>query len=135
MHKFNGKKAIMLFGDILILYMSLFLMFLIRGYSMATAWDNHKFPFFLVYILWVLVFYSAGMYDWEHFPPTRRYYTLQLVAKTMAVNTLLAAMLFYLVPSFSIAPKTNLFIDALIITALLWLWRNNFIKRTALRSK
>ncbi|OGF73852.1 hypothetical protein A2W54_00665 [Candidatus Giovannonibacteria bacterium RIFCSPHIGHO2_02_43_13] len=135
MHKFNGKKAIMLFGDILILYMSLFLMFLIRGYSMATAWDNHKFPFFLVYVLWILVFYSAGMYDWEHFPPTRRYYTLRLVTKTMAVNVLIAIMLFYLIPSFSITPRTNLLIDAIFASALIWFWRNNFIKRASLRSK
>ena len=135
MPKFNGKKAIILFGDVLILYTSLFLMFLIRGYSIATAWDNHKFPFFWVYILWILIFYSAGMYDWEHYPPTRRYYTVQLVGKTMLVNVLVAIMLFYLIPSFSITPRTNLFIDAALVSVLIWLWRNNFIKRAALRSK
>src|SRR3989338_6015692 len=129
MPKFNGKKAIILFGDVLILYTSLFLMFLIRGYSIATAWDNHKFPFFWVYILWILIFYSAGMYDWEHYPPTRRYYTVQLVGKTMLVNVLVAIMLFYLIPSFSITPRTNLFIDAALVSVLIWLWRNNFIKR------
>ncbi|KKT41789.1 MAG: Sugar transferase [Parcubacteria group bacterium GW2011_GWA2_44_13] len=102
---------------------------------MATAWDNHKFPFFLVYVLWILVFYSAGMYDWEHFPPTRRYYTLRLVTKTMAVNVLIAIMLFYLIPSFSITPRTNLLIDAIFASALIWFWRNNFIKRASLRSK
>ena len=135
MPKFNGKKLIILLGDVIILYAALFLNFLIRGYSPATEWDMHKFPFFWIYILWILIFYSAGMYDWEHLPPTRRYYTLQLVGKTMAVNVLLAVLLFYLIPAFSIAPKTNLLINSGIATILLWQWRNNFIKREALRLK
>lgn len=135
MPKFNGKKIIILLGDVIILYASLLLTFLIRGYSPTAEWDAHKFPFFWVYVLWILIFYSAGMYDWEHFPPTRRYYTLQLVGKTMAVNILAAMTLFYLIPSFSITPKTNLFIDAVIASLLVWLWRNNFIKRASQRSK
>jgi len=135
MPKFNGKKLIILLGDIVILYASLFLTFFIRGGSLSAEWETHKFPFFLIYVLWILIFYSAGMYDWEHFPPTRRYYTLRLVTKTMAVNVLIAIILFYLIPLFAITPKTNLFIDALVITALVWFWRNNFIKRAASRSK
>ena len=45
MPKFNGKKLIILLGDIVILYASLFLTFFIRGGSLSAEWETHKFPF------------------------------------------------------------------------------------------
>ena len=135
MPEFNLKKLAIFVGDVVIFYASLFLTLLIRGYDLPAGWTTHKIPFLYVHIIWLLIFYSAGMYDWEHLPPSRRYYTLQLVAKTMAASALVAAMLFYIVPFFAITPKTNLFIDAAVASLFLWLWRNIFIKRVSKKSK
>ncbi|MDO8676543.1 MAG: sugar transferase [Candidatus Azambacteria bacterium] len=135
MPKFNAKKLIILFGDIIILYVGLFSTLIIRGYSVAPGWASHKIPFLWVHIIWLLIFFSAGMYDWEHFPPTRRYYTLQLTAKTMLFSIFSAILLFYLIPEFSITPRANLFVDATIVTVFLWLWRNFFIRKISQKTK
>ncbi|OGF63330.1 hypothetical protein A2662_02500 [Candidatus Giovannonibacteria bacterium RIFCSPHIGHO2_01_FULL_45_33] len=135
MPKFNAKKLIILFGDIIILYAGLFATLIIRGYSPASGWASHKIPFLWVHIIWLLIFFSAGMYDWEHFPPSRRYYTLRLTAKTMLAGIFAAILLFYLIPEFSITPRANLFLDAGIVIVFLWLWRNFFIRRISRKTK
>lgn len=135
MPRHGVKKLILFLGDLAILHISLFATLLMRSNSIAEDWVAHLQPFFWLHLTWIAIFYSAGMYDWEHFPPSRRYYTLQLAGKTMVLSTFVAILLFYLVPSFAIAPKTNLFIDAILATFLLSLWRNIFVRRISKRIK
>ncbi len=135
MPRHGYKKLVIFLGDVAILYTSLFAALFIRGSGLAADWEAHLMPFFWVHIVWILIFYSAGMYDWEHFPPTRRYYTLQLTGKTMLLCLFFAMFLFYLIPSFSITPKTNLFMDAGFATILLSVWRNIFVKSISRKTK
>lgn len=141
MFKSNTKKLILLAGDIALLYASLGMMLYVRYDShifpsgpTANAWGLHKVPFFFVYTLWIMIFYSAGMYDWERFAP-RRFSLIKLVVQSIFVGTILAVFLFYFIPAFVITPKTNLFIDAAISTILLAVWRIIFLKTISQRSK
>lgn len=128
-------KSIMLFaGDLAIFYLGLFLTLTLRYGSLPTAklWDVHRWPFLFVYALWVIVFYVVGLYDVGKIISLSK---LAYILRTMAVSAGLAVLLFYFVPYFKITPKTNLFIDAAIVSGLIWLWRKTFLKITAKGSK
>ncbi len=119
------------------LYLSLFIALTLRYASFPSQelWNVHKWPFFFIYLGWLLIFYMAGLYDIEKIIS---YADLRiLVFKTMAVCGTLAILLFYLTPFFSITPKTNLILDVLISSFLIWLWRkvifNEAIKSSKIR--
>lgn len=120
-------KITLLAGDVIILYAGLFAALTLRYGSLPSQvlWDKHKWPFLFVNIIWVTIFYIAGLYDQEKFISSAK---IIYILKTMAVGVAVAVLLFYFVPYFIIAPKTNLFIDAAIVVLLLWLWRRAFQK-------
>jgi exopolysaccharide biosynthesis polyprenyl glycosylphosphotransferase len=125
------KRAILFAGDLLVFSTSLFLTLIISygwGSELSAAWDIHAVPFFWIYAIWALVFYSAGLYDWEQFTPNRKYYTGRLVLNAMLINFAVAIGLFYTVSAFAITPKTNLIIDSALVLVLTWLWRTMFIR-------
>ena len=128
------KKFILALGDMIIFYFGLEAALFFK-YGFAERWDLHFYPFLWVHALWFLIFYSAGMYDWEKFPPTRRYYVVQLTFSSMATCTIAAMALFYFVPYFSITPKTNLFLDVMVVSILLALWRFWFLKASSRKNK
>ena len=146
MLKTTTKKVVILLGDIVILYFSLRTALWIRyqnpffgGNEPEHVWDLHKIPFLLVFLLWIFIFYSSGMYDWERFG-TRASDIAQRIVKPMLVGSALAVLLFYFIPSFNsqsfkITPKTNLIIVAIIATLLLALWRIIFAKTIVRGSK
>jgi FlaA1/EpsC-like NDP-sugar epimerase len=125
------KKFILLAGDVAIFYASLTTTLFLRN----GTWDLHSVPFLWLHAIWVLVFYSAGMYDWESFTPTRRFYVGKLTLNTMFANTAIAIGLFYAVPLFRITPKISLILDVAIVTMLLWGWRILFIRLLSQKSK
>lgn len=137
----NSKKLILLFGDIVLLYASLGATFFVRYNTpifqeqiVKNVWGLHKIPFFCVYVVWILIFYSTGMYDWERFAP-RRFNLIKLVTQSMLAGTAIAIAFFYFVPAFHITPKTNLMIDAIISVCFLSAWRIIFIKIISRGSK
>lgn len=118
-------KITLLAGDIIILYAGLFATLTLRygSFPSQILWDNHKWPFLFVNIIWITILYIAGFYDQEKFISSAK---ITYIFKTMAAGGGVAILLFYFVPYFVIAPKTNLFIDAATVTLLLWLWRKTF---------
>ncbi len=127
---------ILLLGDWLIFYAALLITLIIR-YKLGTpllegiqtrtfsqTLNIHQWPFFWVHFLWFLIFYINGLYDIKSFPSPKS--VLSKVLKTMIVGGVLGGLVFYLVPSFEIAPKTNLLIDLVFVTSFLMLWRRYF---------
>jgi len=106
------KRFLLIFGDILLLYFSLFLTLRIRyGARFETSvWDQHLLPFTFVYFIWVIIFYTAGLYSLISAGNYKNFF------RTLAVNAAVAVGFFYLVPYFAITPKTNLFLNLAIFS-------------------
>lgn len=117
------QKLILLLGDIFIFYTALIGTLWVRYLEFPTTrtWGVHNVPFFFVHILWVAILYIASLYNVEHF--ATRTVLRQKIFRTMATAGLLAILLFYFVPAFVIAPKTNLIIDISLVFLFLWGWR------------
>ncbi len=134
----NLKKIVLLFGDIIILYFSLYLTLLFRYKDEFdfTVWQNHLLPFSLVYLFWITIFYLARLYEPGFAKNNYQFYSTFL--KSMTVAAFFAIGIFYIIPIFSISPKTNLIISIIIFSILFVLWRqlyNNFLKSSTLSKK
>jgi len=118
----RAKKFILVLGDIFFLYFSLLIALIIRYLSLPSAelLNLHFFSFFIIHILWILIFYIAGFYDTEK----KTFVYLSEVFSAMVIGGIIAILLFYLIPSLGITPKTNLVIDIFIASIFIWGWRN-----------
>jgi len=132
MNTFIGKikQAILLGGDIFMLYLALFLTLVFRyGQNWQQNWNEHFLPFTLIYALSLIVFYIIGLYD-IHVARNSLSFFLTLT-RAICINAALAISFFYFIPFFGISPKTNLFLNIFIFALLFILWRqvyNYFIK-------
>ncbi|MCK6463032.1 MAG: sugar transferase [Candidatus Pacebacteria bacterium] len=126
------KKISLAAGDAVAFYASLFLALTVRYWSFPgqELWEIHRGPFLFVNALWILILYISGFYDPNKFINSTK---ILAVLKTMAIGAGGAILIFYFIPYFNIAPKTNLFIDAAFSSMLLWGWRN-FFKLVSIKS-
>lgn len=125
------KSLLLLIGDVAALYAALFLALLVRyggGYYDQLV-DVHLQPFTIIFVLWVLIFYIAGLYDLRRLRNNLDF--LKTLALALVTNALISAVTFYLTPAFGIAPKTNLFIFIVIFAAIEVWWRRLFNRLTA----
>jgi exopolysaccharide biosynthesis polyprenyl glycosylphosphotransferase len=122
----KAKVFLLVFGDLALFYVSLFLALTLRYQEIMnrSIWHQHQAPFFYIHLIWLLVFYIGGMYDVKIFSSYKK--MLECILKTVAVSSVVAVFIFYTVPIFDITPKTNLFIDIAILVLLLILWRRLF---------
>lgn len=117
------KMLILAAGDVLAAYLSLALTLTIRygQADFALHWSGHVWPFTVVFAVWYVIFYIVGLYDLDALRSR-----IELGAR--AAEGLLAALfisiaVFYAVPSFEIAPKTNLLIAIALYAAIFFGWR------------
>ncbi|MDO8260378.1 MAG: sugar transferase [Candidatus Magasanikbacteria bacterium] len=120
------KKFAMLLGDIAILYFSLYLKLLFRYREIPNShiWNSHFTPFSLAFVGWILIFYISNLYNLHLAVNTTQ--VLQLTMKANIIAAALSALFFYINPSITIAPKTNLVIFLLISFVLIVIWRRIF---------
>lgn len=131
----NRKKLLLLIGDIFFLYFSLLITLLIRydNESVIIRWQQHFWPFTIIYLIWLAVFYIDGLYDLTVARNNIKFYST--IFQVLVINTGLAIAFFYFIPYFGIAPKTNLFVNLIIFTLLFAIWRqlyNHSLKLSAL---
>ena len=131
----NLKKITLLLGDILILYLSLWLTLFVRygGNFDFNRWQQHFWPFTIIYLLWLIVFYIAGLYELTLARNNINFYSTLL--RGLMINAGLAIAFFYFIPYFGITPKTNLFLNLTIFTLLFSAWRqlyNHLLKTSTL---
>ncbi len=132
MNRGSKLKVFLLFaGDAVLLYAALLATLFIRydGAFWRQFVDIHAAPFTIVFIPWLLVFYIAGLYDLRRLRNNLDF--LKTLSLALVANALIASLLFYLVPSFGIAPKTNLFIFLVLFAVIEALWRRFFNRMTA----
>ncbi len=125
------KKFLIFTSDAFILYASL----------VATVWVRypkdferqywiHLYPFGLIFVLWLLVFYIANLYEPKLLRNNLRFYSTLFQAIT--ISGIISVLFFYLIPLYGITPKTNLLLFAGIFFGLEFLSRftsNNIIQK------
>ena len=125
----NKLKSFLFFvADAVALYAALFITLLIRygGNFYAEFLDAHAVPFTIIFVLWIIVFYIAGLYDLRRLRNNLDF--VKTLFLCLGINAALAVLLFYLIPVFGIAPKTNLLIFIVIFAFIEVFWRR-FLNR------
>lgn len=113
----------LLAGDVATFGIALWITLALRNIEVPNAelfWA-HLSPFSILFTLWVLVFFMAGLY--ARYTRPRRARLPQIIFYTQTVNVSLAALFFFFVPYFGIAPKTVLAIYLLVSSILIFSWR------------
>src|SRR3989344_7350669 len=118
------KKGILIFGDICILYVSLFITLGIRYgvNNLSSSLQTHIKPFSTIFIVWILLFYLADLYDIRLLK--KEVQLLKNLVGAVSLATALSIIFFYLFSGFfELTPKTNLAIFALIFSVIDFAWR------------
>ena len=117
------KIFLLLLGDIVALYASLWLTLLIRYRIVpdTPAFLEIASPFSFIFFLWILIFYINGLYDLPSLKNNLRF--VGRIFGALLSSAILSIILFYFVPFFGITPKTTLFIFLGIFGIVGYLWR------------
>ena len=126
------RLLLLILGDIFTLYLGLFITLLLRyGANFYNLFVSlHFLPFSIVFVLWIAVFYIAGLYDFRRLRNNLEF--LKTLNLTIFVDAIIAITFFYLIPAFGITPKTNLFIFIVVFTVIETIWRRLWNRATAL---
>jgi len=117
------EYVVLLAGDLIVFAISLWATLAVRYLeipSMDLFW-LHLTPFSLLFAAWVVVFFLAGLYG-RH----TRLFRSRLAATilyTQIINMVIAALFFFSMPAFGLAPKTILLLYLIVSFALIFIWR------------
>ena len=138
----RAKKLIILAGDVVFLYASLFLTVYIRyslnpiryihGFNSEIFWA-HVAAFTPLIFLWLVIFYIHNLYEITSAKNTLEFYSS--LSRSLTVNFLVAVLFFYFANFTEVTPKTNLFIYFAIFSTFFVLWRsqiNSLLKKSFL---
>ncbi len=119
------KQLILLAGDAGLMYTALLAMLSLRYVDLNAAaatemWQAH-WPFAVVFVCWLVVFYIAGLYDIRELKNGADFY--KRFAASLVAALLIAVMLFYFVPAFEITPRANLFLVTALFATAGFFWR------------
>lgn len=132
------KKLFLLLGDVVLLFVALAAMLRIR-YSadqFHEQWQLHFSPFLFIFGLFIVILVVNGLYDIQKAKNNVHFY--RQFFEALIAATALAVAFFYIVPAWSITPKTNLLIFIGLFGALFTLWRmgfNEFVAPRLLRRR
>ncbi len=117
------EPLVLLIGDIVSFLLSLFLMLTLRYAHVPTreVWFDHMQPFAILFFVWLLVFFVAGLYEKHTVILKSR--LPSIIFNAQVVNSFIAVLFFYFIAYFGITPKTNLFITLAISFVLVLWWR------------
>ncbi len=117
------EPLILFLGDIIIFFISLWVTLFVRYFEVPNKdiLYNHIVPFSFLFIVWVLIFFIAGLYR-KHTLILKRKLP-ETIFKAQFANILIAATFFFLIPYFGIAPKTILLIYLVVSFFFIVLWR------------
>ena len=129
------EYLLLLVGDLLVFTLSLWVTLTLRYLSPPSLefFRLHLLPFSLLFIAWTVVFFLAGLYA-RHTRLFRSRLT-ETILYTQIVNMLIAALFFFFVPSFGLAPKTILFLYLVVSFLLIFLWRVGFYPHVRTRRR
>ncbi len=132
----NRKEPLILaVGDLILFAFALWATLVLRYGALPSAEliQVHEFPFLIVFLLSLVVFYIAGLYS--RVIHVARSSVPGTIIGAQVSNGLIAVILFYFIPSFSVTPKVNLFIYLFLSSVFIILWRLNTHSLMSLRRK
>lgn len=118
------REYLLLFiGDVIVFTVSLWATLAIRYFSFPSHafFMLHLKPFSILFLAWVVVFFLAGLYG-RHTRIFRSRLTATILT-AQAINMVIAALFFFLVPSFGLAPKTILVLYLIVSFPIIFIWR------------
>src|SRR3989338_2947999 len=118
------KSIIIFFGDVLLLYGALALTLILRyGPSLfRESFISHSKPFSVIFIVWLMVFYLADLYQIRKLKGKEG--LIYSLALAIVISVAVSIALFYLFDTFfQLTPKTNLAIFSFIFLKLTYGWR------------
>ncbi len=117
------EYLVLLAGDLIVFTIALWLTLAARYVALPSMelLKLHLVPFSMLFAAWVVVFFLAGLYGKHTRLFRSRLATAILYAQ--ALNMLIAALFFFFVPAFGLAPKTILLLYLVISSALIFFWR------------
>ncbi|MDB5265295.1 MAG: putative colanic acid biosysnthesis UDP-glucose lipid carrier transferase [Parcubacteria group bacterium] len=127
---YSRKSIFLLFvGDVAAFICSLWLTLLIRYRDIPTETLllAHLPSFGVLFVLWVIVFYMAGLYSKQIILFKSRLW--DTILRVQLLNIVIAALFFFLIPGIGIAPKTNLILYLFVSLLLIFVWRIYFFPR------
>lgn len=124
--KTGSSTILLVLGDTFIFFASLWAALFLRQLTIpeATFYVEHIYPFTLLYIMWIVIFFIAGLYDEELL--TIRQSIADTVITTQGIAAGFSILFLYTVPFFGLTPKTNLAIFLVLFSFLIWQWRRFF---------
>lgn len=132
----NRREPVILFaGDLIAFSIALWLALAFRysGTPSQELVSTHWVPFSILFLLWTFVFFVAGLY--EKHTLVFKGKLPALILSTQIINSLLAVVFFYLIPSFGITPKTVLALHLGISFLLIIFWRLSLVPRFGFRNR
>lgn len=118
------RTILLLVGDLFFFALSLYLSLYLRAFELPSQQflSLHVYPFALLFVAWVFVYFIAGLYESRSVILARRALSGTLLV-AQAINMILAALFFFFVPAFGLAPKTLLVIYLIVSFCLVLAWR------------
>ena len=123
----NSRKALLMIGDMLAIWVSFFAMLAIR-FGMPIPEDilgEHLGSIIILFVLWMIIFYIFNLYELSLIKVTIQ--SLRNIILALMLSFVVGVILFYLAP-LSVTPKTNLVIAIFFFGFLVILWRRLFIE-------
>ena len=117
------ESLILLIGDVLCLFLSLFLSLYLRAFEfpdLDTLLKNLS-SWSFIFAITILSFFIAGLYE-KHRSMLRKKIP-ELLFNAEIVNAVIAIIFFYFTPVFGVSPKTILFIYIVVSFGVLFFWR------------
>lgn len=122
---FGGRFATTLLfaGDLVVFLASLWLTLLIRYQELPgpDLLTDHFSSFAPLFVLWLLVFYMAGLYG-KHVVFFKSE-LFGILLRIQIANIILAALYFFVMPGIGLQPKTNLILYLFVSLVLVIAWR------------
>src|SRR3989344_4522037 len=118
------REYVLLFlGDIAIFIASLWITLYLRYLEVPSQvlLYEHFVGFSMLFIAWIWVFFLSGLYG-KHTRLFRRHLSMKIVY-AQTINVVLAALFFFFVPLFGLAPKTILLLYLIVSCVLIFMWR------------
>ncbi len=121
--RWKRDAFILLLGDLAVFALALYATLVLR----RLEWPNqdalieHFIPFSVLFAIWALTFFIAGLYDRQTNVLKRK--LSSLIVRAQVVNSIIAVFFFYFISIYRITPKVNLFIYLALSVALILIWR------------